>query len=144
MGLELLNKSSAFCSCSYTATVWPSGCCTVILCICLARGHFRLDIMRLSHKSTILKFNCNKSSKKLNTIKAFIFFLFWQRLGTDEDVLVELLATRTNEEIEETRRVFEQGLKSLCHLFVGHSIGICLNSEFRDSARTIIRHTRGQ
>lgn len=45
-------------------------------------------------------------------------FLFWQRLGTDEDVLVELLATRTNEEIVEMRRVFKEGLKSLCYLFV--------------------------
>lgn len=38
--------------------------------------------------------------------------VFLQRLGTDEDVLVEVLATRTNQEIHEVERVFKQGFKS--------------------------------
>lgn len=36
--------------------------------------------------------------------------MFLQRLGTDEDVLVEILATRTNREILEIKRVFKEGL----------------------------------
>ena len=33
-----------------------------------------------------------------------------QGLGTDEDVLVEILATRTNGEINEIKRTFKEGL----------------------------------
>lgn len=40
----------------------------------------------------------------------FGLFPFSQRLGTDEDVLVEIFATRTNEEILEIKRVFKEGL----------------------------------
>lgn len=36
-------------------------------------------------------------------------FLFSQRLGTDEDVLVEIFATRTKQEIPEIKRVFKEG-----------------------------------
>lgn len=37
-------------------------------------------------------------------------FVFQQGLGTNEDVLVEILATRSNEEILEIKRVFKEGL----------------------------------
>lgn len=37
-------------------------------------------------------------------------FLFSQRLGTDEDALVEIFATRTNQEIVEIKSAFKEGL----------------------------------
>lgn len=33
-----------------------------------------------------------------------------QRFGTDEDVLVEVLASRTNQEIRELKKAFREGL----------------------------------
>lgn len=42
--------------------------------------------------------------------------LFLQGLGTSEDVLVEVLATRSNQEIHELKTVFKEGL---CTLFIG-------------------------
>lgn len=37
-------------------------------------------------------------------------FLFSQRLGTDEDALVEIFATRKKQEIQEIKSVFKEGL----------------------------------
>lgn len=46
------------------------------------------------------------------TVSEFVTSGFWlfQGFGTDEDVLVEVLATRTNEEILEIKKVFKAGL----------------------------------
>lgn len=50
----------------------------------------------------------------MNKCKTILFFLFQQGLGTDEDILVEILATRSNQEILEIKTVFKEGL-SQCH-----------------------------
>lgn len=44
-----------------------------------------------------------------NNCKNYVF-LFQQGLGTNEDVLVEVLATRSNEKIIEIKRIFKEGL----------------------------------
>lgn len=67
------------------------------------------------------------SFRKLSSV--FHFPLWWQRLGTDEDALVEILATRTNQEIREVERVFKEGFKThsvicLCRRFI--CVFICL------------------
>lgn len=52
----------------------------------------------------------------------FVFNLMFllkkkQRLGTNEDLLVEVLATRTNQEIRDLKRVYQEGYFVYSFLF---------------------------
>uniref|UniRef100_A0A4W6FGZ6 Annexin n=1 Tax=Lates calcarifer TaxID=8187 RepID=A0A4W6FGZ6_LATCA len=42
----------------------------------------------------------------------------FDRLGTDEDVLVEVLATRSNAEIRELKRIFKEGFPTFTHKYM--------------------------
>ena len=53
-----------------------------------------------------MKCNLNKKQNLYNKIVVFVFF---QGLGTDESVLIEVLCTRTNEEIRAIREAYKKG-----------------------------------
>lgn len=69
-----------------------------------APGHKAALPLRVAYKTNVSFTLLTQTSSHL------AFALFQQRLGTDESVLVEVLATRTNEEILELKRVFKEGL----------------------------------
>lgn len=69
----------------------------------------------LSDPGLFLSFTtCDLTLLSLLTVHTIPSRLLTQGLGTDEDTLIEILASRTNKEIREIKKVYKGGVSAIC------------------------------
>lgn len=83
------------------------------VCLALLKTPAQLDAYFIRKATKVLSQPHTLFPRPQSVLNLTSFFNFpLQGLGTDEDVLVEILATRTNQEILDMERAFKEGFKT--------------------------------